>query len=134
MQQYPPQHAPPPQYPPPGYPPHGPPPQQPGGGPPSSDARNLVRWGTVLVLVLAFLLAIGTVIAGLSSESLGITMAYVTAGPLGFGLGGFIVALLTKKSPSTGVAVGAPLGCGCMSALSFVSLAVLFFAVIFPAL
>jgi len=139
MQQYPPQQGPgpgypPPGYPPPGYPPPGAPPQPPPGGPAPSDARNIVRYAALGMLVLGLLLAIGTAIAGMSSESLGMMMAYVTAGPLGFGVIGFIVALLTKKSQSSGVAVGAPLGCGCASALMGVALAVLFFTVIFPAL
>jgi hypothetical protein len=85
-------------------------------------------------LALGFLLVIGTIVAGMSSESLGATMAYVTAGPLGFGLAGTLMALLTRKSASNGTAVGAPLGCGCFSALVFVGLTVTFFVAIFPSL
>jgi hypothetical protein len=144
MQPYPPPQGPP-GYPPPGYPPQGqpppgyppqgqPPPQGAAGRPPPSDARNIVRWGALGILLLGFLLVVGTGIAGMSSESAGVTMAYVTAAPLGFGLAGFVVALLTRKSQSSGVAVGAPLGCGCFSAFMFVALAVVFFNVIFPML
>jgi hypothetical protein len=137
MQQYPPQQPPPPGYPPQGYPPQAYPPGPhavAAAAPPPSGARAAVRWGALGMLLLGFLLVIGTAIAGMSSESLGVTMSYVTAGPLGFGLAGFIVALITKKSQSNGVAVGAPLGCGCLSALIFVALTVVFFTAIFPAL
>ena len=85
-------------------------------------------------LGLSFLLVIGTIAVGISSESLGVTMAYVTAGPLGFGLVATFVALVTRKSPSNGTAVGAPLGCGCLSAIVFASLTFVFFVSIFPSL
>jgi hypothetical protein len=80
------------------------------------------------------LLVIGTIVAGMSSESLGVTMSYVAAGPLGFGLAATLMSLITRKSPSNGVAVGAPLGCGCFSALVFATLTFVFFVSIFPSL
>jgi hypothetical protein len=93
---------------------HGPPPvapRKPGG------ARKVVLGLALAALALSFLLVIVTIIAGLSSESLGMQMSYVTAGPLGFGLAATLMALLTRKSASDGVAVGAPLGCSRRSCL-----------------
>lgn len=113
-------------------PPHAPhPPAAPTA---SSGPRKIVLGLSLAALALGFLLVIGTAVAGMSSESLGVTMSYVTAGPLGFGLAATLMALLTRKSQSNGAAVGAPLGCGCFSALVFVTLTVVFFVSIFPAL
>lgn len=110
-----------------------PPPQQPS--PPAPGGGRKVVLGLALgALALSFLLVIGTVVAGISSESLGVTMSYVTAGPLGFGLAATLMALLTRKSASNGVAVGAPLGCGCFSAIFFATLTFVFFVSIFPSL
>jgi hypothetical protein len=103
--------------------------------PPAGGAGRKIALGLGLAsLALGFLLVIVTIIGGMSSESLGVTLSYATAGPLGFGLAATLMALLTRKSPSNGVAVGAPLGCGCFAGLVFVSLTVVFFVSIFPAL
>jgi hypothetical protein len=107
-------------------PPPGPPPEE-GGG------RKIVRILAIASLVLALLMCVGTAVAGMMSESLGMTMAYVTAGPLGFGLVGTIAASMTKRS-SSGVAIGVPLGCGCLSAFGLIGLVVTFFVAIFPSL
>ena len=106
----------------------------PPAAPQSTGARKVVLGLALATLGLSFLLVIGTIVAGISSESLGMTMSYLTAGPLGFGLVATVVALITRKSPSNGVAVGAPLGCGCLSAIVFASLTFVFFVSIFPSL
>lgn len=102
--------------------------------PPPGGGRKIVLGLALGVLALSFLMVIGTIVAGISSESLGMTMSYVTAGPLGFGLAATLMALLTRKSASNGVAVGAPLGCGCFSAIVFATLTFVFFVSIFPSL
>jgi hypothetical protein len=99
-----------------------------------SGARKIVLGLALAALGLGFLLVLATIAAGISSETLGMQMSYVTAGPLGFGLAATLMALLTRKSPSNGVAVGAPLGCGCLSAVVFAALTVVFFVSIFPSL
>jgi hypothetical protein len=116
------------QQPPPGYPP----PQV--NPPPSTGGRKIVLGLALAVLALSFLLVIGTIVAGISSESLGVSMSYLTAGPLGFGLAATLMALITRKSASNGVAVGAPLGCGCFAAITFAALTFVFFISIFPSL
>lgn len=113
---------------------YGPPPAPLPAAPPPSGARKIVLGLALASLALSFLLVIVTIVAGMSSESLGMTMSYLTAGPLGFGLAATLMALLTRKSPSNGVAVGAPLGCGCFSALVFATLTFVFFVSIFPSL
>jgi hypothetical protein len=80
-------------------------------------------------LALGILLAIGTVIGGISSESLGVALAQATGGPLGFGI---VATLLTRKT-STGGA-GKPIGLGCLAGFLLASLVSVFFVVIFPAL
>jgi hypothetical protein len=116
------------QQPPPGYPPQQPSP------PASSGGRKVVLGLSLAALALSFLMVIGTVVAAISSESLGVSMSYVTAGPLGFGLAATLMALITRKSASNGVAVGAPLGCGCFSAIFFATMTFVFFVSIFPSL
>jgi hypothetical protein len=113
--------------------------QQPGYPPPvnptpPSGARKIVLGLSLAALAVSFLMVIGTIVAGISSEELGMTMSYVTAGPLGFGLAATLMALITRKSPSNGVAVGAPLGCGCFSAVFFATMTFVFFVSIFPSL
>ncbi len=116
----------------PGYaapgPAHPPPAQPPTGG------RKVVLGISLAVLAFSLLLVLGTIIAGISSESLGVTMSYVTAGPLGFGLAATLMALMTKKSQSNGAAIGAPIGCGCFSAIFFAVMTFVFFVSIFPSL
>jgi len=102
--------------------------------PKPSGARKIVFGLALASLAVSFLLVIGTIVAGISSESLGMSMSYVTAGPLGFGLAATLMSLLTRKSASNGVAVGAPLGCGCFSGLVFATLTFVFFVSIFPSL
>src|SRR5687767_4230424 len=69
--------------------PYGSPHQQPFGGPPQGgppfEKPGWVGIVSVVALVLGLLMAVGTVIAGISSESAGMTMAMLTAGPLAFG-------------------------------------------------
>src|SRR5262245_14146435 len=116
---YPPQGPPPgypPQGPPPGYPQQGPPPGYPGGypqpmQPPQGQQRPPAWVGYVAraFLALGILLAIGAVVGGIMSETLGMMFAQAAPGPLGFGL---VATLLTRKT-STGGA-GKPIGLGCL--------------------
>jgi hypothetical protein len=80
-------------------------------------------------LGFGLLLAVVTVIAGMSSESLGEAFALATPGPLGFGL---VATLLTRKS-STGGA-GKPIGLGCLTAFMLTVMVAVFFTVVFPML
>ncbi|HQP34780.1 MAG TPA: hypothetical protein PLI95_06370 [Polyangiaceae bacterium] len=110
-------------------PPQGPPPTQPGKPP--------AWWGgyaSIAILALSFLLVIGTIVAAVQSEQMGMTMTMITAGPLFFGLVGTIVAIVTKKNPKPSVAIGAPLGCGCLAAIVGALLVAVFFLAIFPSL
>lgn len=124
--------------PPPGPPQYSPPPYgQPAAASAPVPAKSTAWWGgyvSIGILAFSFLLVIGTIIAAISSEELGMTMTMVTAGPFFFGLVGTIVALVTKKNPKAGVAIGAPLGCGCLAAIVGALLVVVFFVSIFPSL
>jgi hypothetical protein len=86
----------------------------------------------VIFLAIGVLMAIGTVIAGISSESAGMTMAMLTAGPLGFGI---IATIMSRRDAKTqGAAIGMPLGCGCAAGFVLALLTTIFFVAIFPAL
>ena len=120
--------------PPQGYPPqHGyGQPQQGYGYPQQPQQPGLPAWvGWVARGFLAFgiLLAILTVVGGMSSESLGSTLAMATAGPLGFG----IVATALSGKKATG-GPGKPLGLGCLAGFMLLVVVGIFFVVIFPAL
>ncbi|HVJ20536.1 MAG TPA: hypothetical protein VM686_34220 [Polyangiaceae bacterium] len=124
------QHGGPPQ----GYQPY--PPQQayhPQGYPPPTAAvprpPEWLGWVARGFLGFGLLLAVVTVIAGMSSESLGEAFALATPGPLGFGL---VATLLTRKS-STGGA-GKPIGLGCLTAFMLTVMVAVFFTVVFPML
>jgi hypothetical protein len=93
-----------------------------------------------LWLLLGFVLTmIGAVVVGVAaydSESAGMTASYIVAGPVGFGWGAGIGALIGRfalaKSP-TAAKLAAP-GCGCGCGL-FLALGVaVFMLAIFPAL
>jgi hypothetical protein len=98
---------------------------QPGGERPPAWAGIIAR----IVLALGILLALGTVVGGMSSESLGVNLAMATGGPLGFGI---VATLLTRKH-STGGA-GKPIGFGCLAGFLLSTLVTVFFVAIFPAL
>ncbi len=123
----------PPQQPPYGQPPQGYPPQT----PPAATAKPAKWWGgyvSLAMLALSLLLGVLTGVAAMSSEELGVTMSYVAIGPFAFGVVGTIVALITKKNPNQKVAVGAPLGCGCLSWIVAAALLFVFMVAIFPSL
>ena len=86
------------------------------------------------VLALSFVLLIATGIAAAMSESLGVSMSYLAVGPFAFGVVGTIVALVTKKNPNQKVAVGAPIGCGCLSWIFAAAMLFVFMVAIFPSL
>ncbi len=124
-----------------GAPPGSPPPygQPPGAAQQTAPApaKKVAWWGgyvSLAVLALSLLLVIGTIVAAISSEELGMNMTMLTSGPLFFGIVGTIVALVTKKNPKPGVAIGAPLGCGCLAAIVSAALVAVFFVAIFPRL
>lgn len=89
---------------------------------------------SLAVLALSLLLGVATVGAAVMSESMGVTMSYVAVGPFAFGVVGTIVALVTKKNPNQKVAVGAPIGCGCLSWIGAAAMLFLFMVAIFPSL
>jgi hypothetical protein len=130
-QGYPPQGygGPPQGHPPQGYPPQGYPPQGYGQQAPVTRPPEWLGWVARGFLALGLLLAVVTVFAGMSSESLGEAFAIATPGPLGFGL---VATLLTGKS-STGGA-GKPIGLGCLTGFILTLVVGIFFAVIFPML
>ena len=86
------------------------------------------------MLVISLLLGVGTGIAAFMSEELGVTMSYVAIGPFAFGVAGTIVAIVTKKNANQKVAVGAPIGCGCLAWIVATMLLVVFMVAIFPSL
>jgi len=114
----------------------GMPPQQPPV-PPAPPAGPTRWWGgyvSLAMLALSLLLGIGTGVAAYMSEELGVYMSYVAIGPFAFGVAGTIVALVTKKNANPKVAVGAPIGCGCLAWVVAVLLLVVFMVAIFPSL
>ena len=88
-------------------------------------ARIVARVG----LAIGLLLAVATIIGGASSESLGVSLAMLTAAPLGFGI---VATVLTPWTARGGPAKPLGIGCGAGIALSFIVW--FFFAAIFPAL
>ena len=110
---------------------YGGPPQGYGGppGPPASSPPAWVGFVARGFLALGVLLAIGTVVGGISSEQLGMNFAMATPGPLGFGI---VATLLTRKT-STGGA-GKPLGLGCLAGFLFAAAVSVFFTAIWPSL
>ena len=86
------------------------------------------------MLAISILLGIGTGVAAYMSEDLGVTMSYVAIGPFAFGVAGTIVALVTRKNANQKIAVGAPIGCGCLAWIVAVLLLVVFMVAIFPSL
>ena len=76
-----------------------------------------------------------TVASAADSESAGVQVASLVAGPVGFGLFGGLAAVVTHfAARGAGVRVAAPLGCGCLGAVATFAGTALFFGVIFPAL
>jgi hypothetical protein len=86
------------------------------------------------MLALSLVLGIATGIGAYMSESLGVSMSYLAIGPFAFGVVGTIVALVTKKNPNQKIAVGAPIGCGCLSWIFAAALLFVFMVAIFPSL
>ena len=89
---------------------------------------------SLAILAISLLLGVGTGVGAYMSESLGVTMSYVAVGPFAFGVVGTIVALATKKNANQKIAVGAPIGCGCLAWVVAVLLLVVFMVAIFPSL
>lgn len=140
-------------------PPGTPPPNAPGGTPPPvppsfqapsqpgayagqvAPPQPTEAAGTWIGVVLSALLFLGSLAACLvtgiaaseASESEAVVVSMVTVPTVIAGLFPWIIALLTRKK-GTGLAVGAPIGCGCLTwVVSLVSMAV-FYAVIWPEL
>jgi hypothetical protein len=80
-------------------------------------------------LALGVLLLIGTVVGGMSSETLGMNLAMATGGPLAFG----IVATAMSGKGAKGSAAK-PLGCGCVAGLVLSIGVFVFFVSIWPSL
>jgi hypothetical protein len=80
-------------------------------------------------LGLGILLLVGTVVGGMASESLGMNLAMLTPGPLGFGIA---ATALTGKGASGTPAK--PLGVGCLVGFVLSVMVFVFFAVIWPSL
>jgi hypothetical protein len=70
---------------------------------------------------------------GFVSESMGILASYVGFPLFAGGVAALLVAPFLRRS-GTGLAVGAPVGCGCFSLLATLFAVVVFFVAIFPAL
>lgn len=97
--------------------------------------------GTWIGVVLSALLFLGSIAACLvtgiaaaeARESDAVVVSMVTVPTVIAGLFPWIIALLTRKK-GTGLAVGAPIGCGCLTwIVSLVSM-VVFYVVIWPEL
>ena len=86
------------------------------------------------MLGLSIVLVIATIVAAAMSEQRGVTMSYVAIGPFAFGVAGTIVALVTRHHPNRTVAVGAPIGCGCLAWIVGFVLLFVFMVGIFPKL
>ncbi|AKF09603.1 hypothetical protein [Sandaracinus amylolyticus] len=131
--------APPPSYSQPGPPPgQGWAPQPPQVTPPGGPNEPNGTWIGVILSVL-FLLgsflacAVTGIVAANESERFAMEVSYVTVPTIVAGLFPWIVALLLRKK-GTGVAVGAPIGCGCLTwVVSLVGI-IVFFEVIWPSL
>ena len=95
----------------------------------------LVWAGLALLCCVGVCAGVG--VSAYSSESAGVTAAQLAAFPLGFTLAGALGAAgihFGVRDATTPVQVGGPVGCGCLGGVAMVAVAVLFFAVIFPAL
>lgn len=112
----------------------------PGQQGPAGDVKPPSGIALAIWLIGGFLgTIIGAVVVGIAaagSESAGVTVSYIVAGPVGFGWGGALGALIGylafKKKPTHRKI--APVGCGCGCAL-FVGVGlVVFMTAIFPAL
>jgi hypothetical protein len=88
-----------------------------------------VRIVARVFLGLGILLVIATVIGGIMSEQLGMDLAMVTPGPLGFGI---VATILSRKSSTGGAAK--PLGFGCLVGFLLSLMLVVFFTAIWPSL
>ncbi len=84
-------------------------------------------------LAFGFLGCVGTGIAGAMSESLGVSVSYLGI-PLFFGGLSAILAAPFLQKKGSGVAIGVPIGCGCLGMMAAgISLGV-FFTAIWPSL
>jgi len=108
---------------------------------PSPPAAPAQAEGTWIGVVLSALLFLGSIAACLvtgiaaaeARESDAVVVSMVTVPTVIAGLFPWIIALLTRKK-GTGLAVGAPIGCGCLTwIVSLVSM-VVFYVVIWPEL
>src|SRR5262245_38377766 len=93
--------------------------------------------GLVLAILWFFAGVLGCAgagaVAALMSESLGVLASYFGYPLFVGGLAALLIAPFVRRS-GAGVAVGAPVGCGCLGMIATFFLVVVFFAVIFPAL
>ncbi len=96
------------------------------GGAPQPPWVRLVGLG---FLGLGILGVIGTVIAGMSSETMGMNMASITVGPLLFGI---VVTAMSGKDKTGGA--GKPIGCGCAAWVGAGLALFVFFTAIWPSL
>ncbi len=87
-----------------------------------------------VVLLLGCVVGGGiTAIAGANSESDGVAAAGLTVLPIGFGLAATLVAIITRKKQK-GVAIGAPIGCGCLGGIGAAIAFFVFMTAIWPSL
>jgi hypothetical protein len=121
---------------PPGYPPQPVPPAQQAPAPKKAGCLMPVIW-MILAFLGTLIAAAGVGIAAYNSESAGVQATQIAAIPFGFVWGGALAAAIIQlfwKKASTAVRVAGPIGCGCLGAIVFVGLVVVFFAAIFPSL
>lgn len=115
------------------YSPHGHhQPAQPPGSPPKPTHVGVILGGLWAAVGLLGALATG-VVAATQSEQTGVDASMIGV-PLFFsGLVAVVTAFIVRRK-SKGVAMGAPVGCGCGSLVAGVLMMVLFYAAIWPSL
>jgi hypothetical protein len=95
----------------------------------------LVWLGVALFVTLVCAAGVGVMASG--SETDGMNATYMASLPFGYVWGGVLAAAIIQlgwKKASPGVRIGGPLGCGCLGAIVFAGLIVVFFTAIFPSL
>jgi hypothetical protein len=98
-------------------------------GPQQPDMPGWVRIIALIGLAFGILLLLGTVVGGMSSETLGMNLAMATGGPLAFGI---IATAMSGKGKKGSPAK--PLGCGCVAGFCLSLMVFVFFASIWPSL
>lgn len=103
----------------------------------TEKTKEGTRAGVILSMVMLVGSLLGCVISGIAagnmSESEAVQISYFTVPIIVAGLVAWVPALLARKQ-SAAIAVGAPLGCGCLSGIfAGIGLAI-FYVVLWPSL